>query len=955
MPVSFGQFVDRLIESRLMPKADVDAFVDALPALRRPKSGDQLARELVRQKKLTAFQAQRIYGGKGKSLVLGNYVVLDKLGQGGMGMVLKAQHRHMGRLVALKVLSPTMTKSPEAVRRFQREVQAAARLEHTNIVIAYDADEADGTHFLVMQYVAGKDLAELVKQKGPLPVEKALPCVIQAARGLEYAHAQGVVHRDIKPSNLLFDGEGTVKILDLGLARIESGDAEQDQLTSTGQIMGTVDFMAPEQAMSTKQADARSDIYSLGITLWYLLTGRAAYEGETAIQKLMSHQNAPIPSLREACPQASSELEAVFTKMVAKTPETRYQQMGDVITDLQLCLSGSAAPPSIGPTAGEDSQFSDFLRELEPTPEPMVITQPTAKKKTADSIELAPTVTTQSEEAGTDSETQRSLVGSRTRTATASVRLEHLKRRISNWIAYCPRSRFGMAYAAGGAIVLLLAAIVFFLQTEDADIRVQQGKKLIGQKKLPSSVAASAGTPSSTKAPPSAIAPFDTDQAKKHQQAWADYLGVAVERDFELPGGEKVTMLLIPPGEFMMGSSDEERQWALKLAKAGKENFAVARIPGEGPQHLVRITRPFYLGKFEVTQAQWEAVMGGNPSRFSGKPSHPVEQVDWDVIQTFLAKVDEHGKNQGVRFALPTEAQWEYACRAGTTTRWHSGDGEGPLPQYAWLKANADLTSHSVGKLKAGPWGLHDMHGNVMEWCADWYDVDYYKQSPTNDPNGPETGSNRVLRGGSWSYHERVCRSARRGIHSRGLPLQNVGFRLAGRIPHGLESTPSVSADAPPPAVTPFDAAQAKQHQHAWRRLQPSFSGLSINVSWGNRGTSLGPKGERFRIPSGGGDCAEVRIAENGRRSFATAFGPVGVSSAIFRSVTRANEHASILDFTRLPATPKVFTTSRSETSHSAKPQNDVKSGKLTPTRDPISPRKYFEKKDFPPVLANLG
>jgi len=159
----------------------------------------------------------------------------------------------------LKVLSPAVVQSPEAVRRFQREVKAAARLTHPNIVIAHDADEAGGTHFLVMEYVDGTDLSSLVKQHGPLPLDRALECILQAARGLQYAHEHGVVHRDIKPGNLLLDQAGTLTILDMGLARLDSAGPHQDELTGSGQIMGTVDYMAPEQAVSTKHADQRAD------------------------------------------------------------------------------------------------------------------------------------------------------------------------------------------------------------------------------------------------------------------------------------------------------------------------------------------------------------------------------------------------------------------------------------------------------------------------------------------------------------------------------------------------------------------------------------------------------------------------------------------------------------------------------------------------------------------------
>ncbi|MGE0759911.1 MAG: protein kinase, partial [Pirellulaceae bacterium] len=260
-----------------------------------------------------------------------------------MGTVYKAHHAALDRIVAIKVMR--LVKEPRAVTRFRREIRAAARLVHPNIVHATDADEANGTHYLVMEFVEGTDLAAYVRERGPLSVETAIQFLLQAAQGLEHAHQRGVVHRDMKPSNLLLDRDGTVKVLDMGLARLDSADGEQDQLTGTGQVMGTVDFMAPEQAQNTKQADARVDIYSLGVTLWYLLTGRILYSGDSVLSKLLAHQRDPIPSLHEACPQASRELERVFTKMVAKSPDDRYCSMSTVIADLRSCLTALSPSP----------------------------------------------------------------------------------------------------------------------------------------------------------------------------------------------------------------------------------------------------------------------------------------------------------------------------------------------------------------------------------------------------------------------------------------------------------------------------------------------------------------------------------------------------------------------------------------------------------------------------------
>ena len=215
MVVTSSEFAKRVADAGFMTPAELDHFLATLPTELNLDDGGQLVRELVQKGKLTAYQAQAIYQGKGRLLVMGKYVILGKLGQGGMGIVFKAQHRTMRRTVALKVLSRTAKRVPGAVRRFQREVQAAGLLEHPNIVAAYDADEAEGQPFLVLQYVDGADLSALVKQQGPLPVPMAVSCILQAAHGLEYAHLRGVVHRDIKPSNLLLGRDGTLKILDL--------------------------------------------------------------------------------------------------------------------------------------------------------------------------------------------------------------------------------------------------------------------------------------------------------------------------------------------------------------------------------------------------------------------------------------------------------------------------------------------------------------------------------------------------------------------------------------------------------------------------------------------------------------------------------------------------------------------------------------------------------------------
>jgi len=351
--VSIEQFLTCLGESGLLSAAEITAVAGNVPP-----QGDarQVAAEFVRRQKLTRYQASMLCQGRSRGLVLENYIILDKIGAGGMGMVFKARHRQLPRAVAIKVLPPAVTKDPAAVKRFEREVQAAAKLDHPNIVTALDAGEQQGIHFLVMEYVDGIDLARRVKKDGPLPVAEAVDCILQAARGLEYAHKAGVIHRDIKPGNLLLAkpsaAQQLIKILDMGLARFDGDNAPTPdtataELTKSGSILGTADYMAPEQALNTKKADHRADIYSLGCTLYYLLAGQPPYGGETSMEKLLAHREQPISPL----PGAPSALEAVYRRMVAKRADDRYQSMTEVIAALEKCLagrlSGAGMPTSV--------------------------------------------------------------------------------------------------------------------------------------------------------------------------------------------------------------------------------------------------------------------------------------------------------------------------------------------------------------------------------------------------------------------------------------------------------------------------------------------------------------------------------------------------------------------------------------------------------------------------------
>jgi serine/threonine protein kinase len=275
--------------------------------------------------------------------------IVRELGRGGMGVVYLAEHRLMERTVAIKVINRSVLDHPEALARFHGEVKAAARLQHANIVAAYDAEQAGDLHMLVMEFVTGIDLAKVVEKKGPLPVLHACHYVRQAALGLQHAFERGMVHRDIKPQNLMLTPRGQVKILDFGLARMARKPQQGRGLTQADQFMGTPEYVAPEQATDARSADVRADIYSLGCTLYCLLTGRPPFVEETVVKMVLAHIEKEAAPLHEVRPEVSPELSAVVARMLAKSPAERFQTPAEVVQALTPFCKPAAkevAPPA---------------------------------------------------------------------------------------------------------------------------------------------------------------------------------------------------------------------------------------------------------------------------------------------------------------------------------------------------------------------------------------------------------------------------------------------------------------------------------------------------------------------------------------------------------------------------------------------------------------------------------
>jgi serine/threonine protein kinase len=357
-------FLANLRESGLLANGQVGPVLRRLPSDARACT---VASALVEAGLLTRFQADHLLTGRVRGFLLGPYRILEQIGRGGMGRVYRAEHRTMGRQVAVKVLAPSVVQSDRAVELFRREMRAIAHLMHPNIVTAYDASEDHGYHYLVLEYVDGPNLDQLVRREGRLHVEVACDCIRQVAQGLQCAHDAGMVHRDIKPANLLIQRRGAaeatpglVKISDFGLARLQP----QANPTATrlgtifvkeNTVLGTPDYLSPEQARNLHAADIRSDLYSLGCTFYFVLSGRVPFPGGTSVDKLIRHGTETPTPLEDLRPDLPPAVVAIVRKLMAKRPEDRFQTPAELVAALEPFAASNptpwAPPPSAIPIA----------------------------------------------------------------------------------------------------------------------------------------------------------------------------------------------------------------------------------------------------------------------------------------------------------------------------------------------------------------------------------------------------------------------------------------------------------------------------------------------------------------------------------------------------------------------------------------------------------------------------
>jgi len=677
---------------------------------------------------------------------VGRFTLIEFLGEGGMGSVWAAEdpirkdEQNDGRVV-LKFLRDDIRRCPEAVEDFRSAYRRTQKLIHQHICPLLDLgdDPAHGV-FQVMSCVRGMTLQQWLRQRDPdrngLPVEHVATLLRPIAKALDYAHGEGLVHRDIKPGNImveLTDGKVTkIFVVDFGLAAEVRTSMSMHSRAAMG-VSGTEPYMAPEQWQGQAQ-DGRSDQYSLAVVAWQMLTGSLPYQG-SGVQLGVAVMHAPQPEL----PAEITNLQPVFSQSMAKDRKQRFTSCIDLVKALaspdQHSLSKSVVQKSEAPA---ESANDDLATLLQKTQESVARKHAQAKQllqehRYADAVQVLDSIPQHlrdqqlAENARKNRDRAEELESAIT-TAVTEVRLDGLKDQIAELLE---------------------------LQPERDDMR-----RVLAQ--LPQD-------PPKPKRPALLVAPFDATQAKAAQSAWAKHLGI----DVEISNSLGIGFRLIPPGTFEMGSpaSEPERH-------------------DDETLHNVSITQPKLLGIYPVTQGEWTKLMGSNPSKFQSVKGEdasrfPVEQVRWEDSQTFLTQLNAQHGLKGWRYRLPTEGEWEYACRAGTVTPfWFGGELNGKQANcdgnYPYETTEGPYLERPtvVGTYGANPFGICDQHGNVWEWCGDWYNKGYYEQSEGEDPQGPSSGSSRVLRGGSWDYYATYCRSADRHYSAPSRRRSRIGFRV---------------------------------------------------------------------------------------------------------------------------------------------------------------------------------
>jgi serine/threonine protein kinase/formylglycine-generating enzyme required for sulfatase activity len=729
----------------------------------------------------------------------GRYRILRKLGEGGMGAVYLAEDTQLGRRVALKVPHFNRDDGPDVIERFYREARAAAALRHPNLCPVHDVGHIDGIHYLTMPFIEGKPLADQIQRDQPWPPARAATLVIRLAQALHVLHQQGMMHRDLKPANILLEAGDEPVIMDFGLARSLS---QSDRLTQTGIAVGTPAYMSPEQFQGVATAvSSATDTWSLGVIFYQLLTGQLPFPGPTQsamLGQILYAELQPPSTLR---PELDGELDAVCRKALAKQAGARYATMTAFAAALQRYVdSHKPGLPGKAPWPGGTATVqrpqpgaSDWLRVSCPRCGKKLKAPGAAAGKCirCPGCNLSIAIATGAPSLPMPAPPSPVDIALTPTPTPPSGRTERTPRR-----RHARRQPVGPIVGAAAMVVFTLVLLIWLVVggtgrkqgREDGGSRSSSGSSREGTK-------GTKGTKRAIAAPVVATNPGKGEPTNKQPKAAlstpkAPEPVPAPAEPRRITNSIGMDLVPIPAGRFQMGS-DKTRDGDA--------------YDGEFPQHEVRISKRFFLAAHHTTQAQFNAVLGRNPSYFSysggGKEKvaglntgrFPVENLSFLDAVEFCNRLSEReglrpcyrmaGEqverlSEGTGYCLPTEAEWEYCARAGSTTRYWFGDDAAQLGDYAWFFSNSGGRTYPVGEKRSNAWGLYDMHGLVYAWCEDvWHQN--YQGTPTDGSAWLVGGEpRRVVRGGSWSGDARFCRSADRYGYEAADRSNLIGFRV---------------------------------------------------------------------------------------------------------------------------------------------------------------------------------
>ncbi len=696
-------------------------------------------------------------------LVHGRYRLIAELGVGGMGVTYRAWDTKAGLPVVVKMPRREVRSDSEAMQRFAREIDAMLAVPHEDIVPITDHGDDDGCPFVVMRFLPGGSLADYRRRDEAGNAIRNPPGMLHfwlpgVAAALDHIHAKGMLHRDVKPGNIFLDGFLKPYLGDFGIAKVvdESGGLQKEQtLTATKMAVGTPEYMAPELFKPRSKPDGRVDQYALAVTVYEMLSGEKPFKGDRA-HIIVEHAGLPVPPLAGKVPGLPQSLCMAVEKGLAKKSEDRFASCSEFAEAVLAELA--VLPPE-----------SDTVRLLCPSCKNILKLPQKAAGKTGKcprcqaAMDVAADLGSlwlEAEERGGDTSGR---VGAVTPAVSPApeVKADKPRRRwgMKEWgamaIAACCGLAVGYPYGVSVNAAKSEQKIREFSQTAEL-LATRNAELETGLKRLQE----------------------ETESLKAENKRFSEALAVMRAEKQPAPMGVPPVILDTPRMTNSIGVD-------FRLLSAGTITMGdAAGDPDEKP-HRVTLTKPFYMGVHEVTNAQWKQVMGSVPSKWKDDDL-PVEQVTWEEVTEFCRKLSAlpEERKAGRVYRLPTEAEWEYACRARTTTKYSFGEDESLLGDYGWFDGNSGNKTHRVGQKKPNAWGLYDMHGNVWEWCSDWYG-DYPDGEVTN-PQGPSSGSDRVSRGGSWCGTTGLCRSALRDGDVPSGRFIVMGFRLA-LSPSGAE------------------------------------------------------------------------------------------------------------------------------------------------------------------------